>query len=425
MIRRLALIFSLLLPLCIPAAVTAAGDGIQVIATGVQVEFPSRAVFTVEVESSASIIDARLHYRVDKMNYAEVISEGWANFSPAGKIEASWAWDMRQASLPPGAEVTYWWAVKDADGNRLETAPEVMHFDDHRFVWRSLTGVTPDDGGLTLYWYQGSDSFAQELVSVCEQGLARLVEDIGAYPERPIKIYVYASASDLQAGMVFPQEWTGGVAFTEFSIIAIGISPARLDWGKRALVHELTHLVVHQAVFSPYGQLPTWLDEGLAMYNEGELEPHFQSRLQTAIREGELISVRSLCSPFSAQTDIAYVSYAQSYSLVEYLLNSYGQDSMLELLTLFKQGSTYDDALIEVYGFDIDGLDARWRAGLTSSSALAGDLPAGAWQAAAWRSHPALIAVLVALALWGALALRRRLRLNAARRSNGAGGLDE
>ena len=412
MMRRLALITPLLVLLLIPSLV-AAQSGIQVIASGVQVNFPSQAVFTLEVESYASIVDVRLHYQVDKMNYAEVVSEGWAGFTPTNKTKASWTWDMRQASLPPGAEVTYWWVVEDADWNRLETSPEVMHFDDGRFVWRSLAGVTPHDGKLTLFWYQGSDSFARELLNACEEGLVRLTEDIGAYPERPIKIYVYASAGDLHGGMIFPQEWTGGVAFTEFSTIAIGISPVRLDWGKRALVHELTHLVVHQATFSPYGQLPTWLDEGLAMYNEGELEPHFQSRLQTAIREGELISVRSLCSPFSAETEQAYLSYAQSYSLVEHLLESYGQDEMLDLLTLFKQGSTYDDALIEVYGFDIDGLDARWRA--TLANPLVPARQAGL--------QPAVIAVLAALAailvLRGVLALRKRTWQSVSRRSSG------
>ncbi|GAI54848.1 unnamed protein product, partial [marine sediment metagenome] len=32
----------------------------------------------------------------------------------------------------------------------------------------------------------------------------------------------------------------------------------QLDWGKRALAHELGHLVTHQITFSPYGAiLPT------------------------------------------------------------------------------------------------------------------------------------------------------------------------
>lgn len=383
-------------------SLVAAQAGITVTASNVAVNFPSQAVFTVNAESYVDIVDVRLYYQVDKMNYAEVVSEGWADFTPASKVEANWVWDMTNASLPPGAEVTYWWRIEDAAGNKIETSPKIMHFDDGRYTWQSLTGTVPQGGELTLFWYTGGDSFARELMDVCQEGLARLTQDIGTYPERPIKIYIYASDSALKGAMISSNEWSGGVAFTDFGIIAISISPSELDWGKGALVHELTHLVVRQATFSPYGQLPLWLDEGLATYNEGELDPVLRSYLEEAILKDELISVRSLCSPFSAYSEKAYLSYAQSYSLVEYLLDNYGQDKMLDLLALLKQGSTYDEALTEVYGFDMDGLDACWRATLTSPVVPAPrtSLP------------PALIAVLAALAtiliLWGALALEKR-----------------
>jgi len=401
MIRRISLITWALLLLLSPSLVTAEA-GITVIASNVDVNFPSQAVFTVEAESYVDIVDVRLYYQVDKMNYAEVVSEGWADFTPASKIEASWVWDMTNAGLPPGAEVTYWWMIEDADGNEFETSPEIMHFDDDRYLWQSFTSTVPQGGEMTLFCYKGGDSFARELMDACQEGLAKLTQDIGTYPEKPINIYIYASTSDLQGAMIYSQEWTGGVAFVEFSTIAINIPPSELDWGKKALVHELTHLVVHESTFSPYGQLPLWLDEGLATYNEGELDPELRSYLEKAISEDELISVRSLCSPFSAYYDKASLSYAQSYSLVEYLLDDYGQGRMLDLLALFKQGSTYDEALTEVYGFDMDGLDARWRASLTNPI-----VPA---QRASL--HPALIAVLAALAtalaLWGALALEKR-----------------
>jgi hypothetical protein len=403
MIKRIALIAPALLLLLIPSLVAAEED-IAVIDSDIEVNFPSQAEFTLEAESYVDIVDVRLCYQVDRMNYAEVVSEGWADFTPASRIETNWVWDMRNAGLPPGAEVTYWWVIEDDDGNRLETSPAIMHFDDDRYTWQSLTGTLPQGGELTLSWYEGSDSFAQALMDTCQEGLARLTRDIGTYPEMPIKIYIYASTDDLKGAMIFPQEWTGGVAFMAFGIIAIGIPPSNLDWGKRALVHELTHLVVHQATFSPYGRLPLWLDEGLAMYNEGELDPIFYSYLEEAISEDELISVRSLCSPFSAYTEKARLSYAQSYSLVEYLLDNYGQDNMLDLLAILKQGSTYDEAMTDVYSFDIDGLDARWRATLISHTVIASE---------EGQSHTPLIAVLAALAtalaLWGAMALEKRI----------------
>jgi len=54
------------------------------------------------------------------------------------------------------------------------------------------------------------------------------------------------------------------------------------------------------------------------------------------------------------------------------------------LLTLIKQGSTYDEALIEAYGFDVAGLDTRWRESLVTSPVIvASEMK---------QSHPALIA---------------------------------
>ena len=76
-----------------------------------------------------------------------------------------------------------------------------------------------------------------------------------------------------------------------------------------------------------------------------------------------LISAKSLCSPFPAETDAAILAYAESYSLVKYLLGQYGgQARMLEFLNAFKQGSGYNEALNSVYGLDIDKLNDLWSA---------------------------------------------------------------
>ncbi|GAI50528.1 unnamed protein product, partial [marine sediment metagenome] len=222
------------------------------------------------------------------------------------------------------------------------------------------------------------------------QALARLAEDTGAELEKPAKLYIYANAQDLRGAMIYPQEWTGGVAFTRYGTIAIGIAPHRLDWGKRAIAHELTHLVIHQMTLNPYGGLPTWLDEGLAMHTEGALEPVFAAHLNRAIAENSLISVRSLSSPFSAYAKESYLSYAQSYSLVEFLISNYGQGKMLELLNTFREGSSYDGALDKVYGFDMDGLDALWRNYVTEQSEST--------EVAVAVIPPPLIGVLAALA---------------------------
>jgi len=355
-VSLLALILCLFLAVLSPVSVQAV-DGLTILESSVEVDFPLKLGFSVSTESDVNITEIRLHYTVDRMSYAQVTSEVYLEFVPATTVEAEWSWDMRKTGgLPPGSSVGYWWTVEDAKGDRIETSMTKVQVDDARYPWRSLT-----EGKVTIYWYEGDESFARELMSVAQQVLIRLVEDTGAVLEQPVNIYIYASAQDLLGAMIFPQEWTGGAAYTRFSTIAIGISPDSLDWGRRAMTHELTHLVIHQMVFNPYNDLPTWLDEGIAMYAEGALEPVLVALLDKAEAEDSLISVRSLSSPFSAYAEESLLAYAQSYNLVEFLISNYGQSKMLELLSTFRQGSGYDEALLKVYGFDMDGLDSLWR----------------------------------------------------------------
>jgi hypothetical protein len=348
--------------LLITPSIAHAQDGISLIDSNAAIYFPSALVFKIKAQSQSDITKIRLHYQVDRMNYAQVISEAWPNFAPSPKVETEWIWDMRKATLLTGTTVSYWWTIEDTTGNKLITSPEVIRFDDLRYSWQKLT-----IGQLSLFWYKGSQSFADEMMAACQQALERLFKDTGVYPEKPISIFVYASTGDLQGAMIFPREWTGGVTFPEYGLIAIGIPENELDWGKGALAHELGHMVTHQITFSPYGaNLPFWLDEGLAMYAEGKPDPYLESVLERAITQHNLISVRSLSSPFSAIPEEAYISYAESQSLIAFLIQNYGGDKMLQLLNLFKEGNTYDDALTQVYGFDQDGLDILWQEYITS-----------------------------------------------------------
>jgi len=352
----LAPVICLFLGILSPVLVQAQ-SGLTILDSSAQAEFPSRLSFNLAAQSDVNITDIRLCYTVDRASFTQVTSEVYIEFTPATTVDVEWTWDMRKTGgLPPGSGVDYWWTVEDANGSRIKTVPNRVQFNDNRYSWLSLT-----EGEVTIYWYKGNDSFAEEIMLSAQQALVRLTEDTGAELEKPVKLYIYANAQDLRGAMIYPQEWTGGVAFTRYGIIAIGIASDNLYWGKRATAHELTHLVIHQMTLNPYNDLPTWLDEGLAMHTEGALGPEFTAYLNKAIDEKSLISVRSLSSPFSAYAEQSYLSYAQSYSLVDFLISKYGQPKMLELLLTFRQGSSYDGALEKVYGFDMDGLNTLWQ----------------------------------------------------------------
>jgi hypothetical protein len=353
------LICFIICALIFPYYPVTAQDQIQISVTNSSavMNFPLSLKFSSQIKSSASIADVRIRYSIDQISIANVISEVRIPVNPANAINVDWLLDMRKlGGLPPGSRINFWWLVKDAIGRTLESTPTKFLIEDARYDWKTLTRDK-----ISLNWYSGDDGFAQTLMNTAQESLSKLTEDTGITPNITVDVYIYGNSNDLQGSMIHPQEWTGGVAFTPFSIIAIGISPGQLEWGKSALTHELTHVVIYQVVFNPFNDIPVWLNEGLAMYSEGALSPQYSTPLKDAVTQDNLLSVRTLCSPFSAFTDRSLLSYAESFSIVDFLIFTYGSEKMTNLLNAFRQGSTFDGAFQLVYGFDLDGLNNIWK----------------------------------------------------------------
>ena len=260
--------------------------------------------------------------------------------------------------MPVGANIRYYWLIKDADGNEIKTQPQFVQYNDDRFEWKEK-----DAGKVRLYYYATSDQRAEELLQVATAALDRIGTQIGVGPEQLIKIYVYDSKEDMTDALVSRSAsydaftTTLGVVVAKDTLLLLG-SAAGVD-GTAA--HELTHIVVGEATQNPFhAPIPRWLDEGLAMYNEGRLPDYNRRALQRAIAADKLISVRSL-SAYTGDPSLVDLFYGQSYSIVKYLLDTFGRDKMVQLLDVFKRGAYQDDALQEVLGFGLDELDAKWR----------------------------------------------------------------
>jgi len=358
MFRRslwLALCFALLLA---TTSLALADGEITVTQDRVTTRFQEHITFSLEAQGSTSdIVKVTLYNRVGNqpaLNYA------YPRFEPGRSIKAEYVWDARKSYLPPGVTLTYYYLLEDAEGHQLKTEPKTFVYTDDRHQWRSRIA-----GKLSLNWYQGTDAFGQELFAAAQTGLAQLERDAGVTVQQPISIWIYHSYEELRQSIEpGAKEWTGGVSYSELGVILIGVPENRLAWGKRAVAHELSHVVIYQATYNPFGDIPRWLNEGLAMYAEGPLEQEYSSALQRAAAQGKLISLKSLASNFPADPAQATLSYAQSYSVVKYLIDAYGRDKMAALLATFKEGSTYDGALRKVYGLNTEELDAAWQASL-------------------------------------------------------------
>jgi len=343
---------TLLMPLPVAGA-----DGVQVTTNSAVPDFPLRLTFNLNASAPQPVGDIRLHYQVERRSFVEVVSEVKLTPPQTSLIDVEYTLDMRRiGGYPPGTAVDYWWTITDATGGVTRTEPQRIVIEDSRHAWNQL-----QEGLVTVYWYQGDQAFGRNLLDAATEAVARLTQDAGVALEEAIEIYVYGSYGDLRTAMVFANEWTGGRAYPAYDAVLIGIAPNNLDWGINAVSHEIGHLVTGQASNNPFLNLPVWLNEGLAVSAQPGVETEYLRALQAARTNGSLISLRSLTSPFSADSAAVSLSYAQSWSVVQFLAVEYGQDKINLMLERFSHGIAYDALLIEIYGFDMDELDRRWR----------------------------------------------------------------
>jgi hypothetical protein len=323
-------------------------------------EFPDRLTFRAAFKNDRPIEKVVLEYGVDQWTCGAVVAKAFPEIEPGKDVSTEWTWEMKQSgSQPPGSKIWWRWRVTDDQGQEIVTNRKETVWLDDQHDWQTISG-----DNINLHWYDGASSFGRELHESAVKSLADLADVTGLRTAKPIDLYIYGDTADMRDAILYEPGWTGGLAFTDHNIVIIGITADQMEWGKRTQAHELTHALVGQLTFSCLSDIPTWLIEGLAMYGEGGLEDYQQVVFDQALKDNTLLPVRSLSGGFSEESDKANASYAQSYSLTQFLIDQYGQAKMLDFLRTLSGGATTDEALQQIYGFDIDGFEDAWRAAI-------------------------------------------------------------
>jgi hypothetical protein len=289
-----------------------------------------------------------------------VTASTFLNFQRSKSVNLEWDLDLSGiAGLPIGATLIYWWILTDSGGNQYESATRTLVFEDPRFDWSESAAKQ-----VVIHWYGDIGEFAQGFLDLADQAVTDIWSQIGILPTNPIHIRLYADASSMRESMPLAHEWTGGVSYPTHGLISIGVNQANRDWTTRALIHEIVHVAVGEASFFCGSSIPAWLNEGLATYAEGSQSSELTQVLNQAIMSDSVYSFSSLEGDFPYAEEGAQLAYAQSRSIVEYIIGEFGAKSISALLKAFQTRGSIDHAIRDVYGVDKGDLEHRWRTAL-------------------------------------------------------------
>lgn len=333
---------------------------IEVHANESEYSFGQRITCKLSVSANTTITQVNLVVRIQGQIQVRIIPMDIGQ--PARQVALEYDYNPIDNQVPVFAHINYHWQIYfQGQQEPLVIAGQPIHYLDNLYQWQYL----PQER-FSIYWIDGDARFAEQALNTANQALLQISQEL-RLPTLPdhISIYIYPNEAEAQRAMELGgRDWMGGQARPDLGVIVVGIPNNNQAASQMRVVipHEISHMLVYEYVGRALGKTPPWLDEGLATSFEQLPSSYNQTILQRAFEQDRLIPLSTLCGPFSLDADTARLSYAQSSSIVSYLRDQKGSDTILALLDAYADGASCEGGVHKVLGKGLDGLDASWRA---------------------------------------------------------------
>jgi tetratricopeptide (TPR) repeat protein len=237
----------------------------------------------------------------------------------------------------------------------LALAPGNVVLRERLAAWQAEAGLHhdfvayKDDRFSILFDGPANQRLATRAASVLTAAFWRIGKALGAYPSDPINVILY---TDRQfRDITGAPEWAGGGFDGQIRMPVRGAAQ-NLPQFDRVLTHELTHAMLEHIVSR---DVPAWLNEGLAMYFDGNDAAGSERRLAAVHVFVKLDALHEGFGRLSAAQ--ATVAYEVSAFAASALVARIGAANLGFLLQDLERGVTIEEA-VERFGFTFDSFEA-------------------------------------------------------------------
>ena len=126
----------------------------------------------------------------------------------------------------------------------------------------------------------------------------------------------------------------------------------------RTLIHELTHLLFHQAVNGK--PIPRWLDEGIAIFYSKEKEWATATQISKALLTRSIIPLNDIDKVLNFHREKAKLAYQESYTAVQYMLEMYDIYAIQGIIDGIRTGKNWDEIFINSTGSSFQVFEKEW-----------------------------------------------------------------
>jgi len=354
LIKKLTYLLFVLALVAVFKSSVSAQESVTVLDQEVDYSFGEKITFRVVYESDIPVESVALIIQAPGLpSFVGAVST-----TPAG--EGSFVYLVSDRPLPAFSSISYSYQFTLSNGNVAASPTYHFTYLDNRFNWQELIGEP-----FRIYWYEGEIMLAQDVLDAALAGQTKTLELLQQPPDsEPIVIFIYSSEEDLRSTLSFiGQNWVSGYADPARGSIVVALPPA-VDQPleiQRLIPHEVAHILINRFMGAEFEYLPAWLNEGIASQMEIYSLSEYDLVLDKAHQEKKLIPLAHLCEAFPPDEELAFLAYAQSDSLVEYIQEEYGLPGLQSLIYAYDQGVSCDRGVEMSLGITLRELEKDWQ----------------------------------------------------------------
>jgi tetratricopeptide (TPR) repeat protein len=258
---------------------------------------------------------------------------GWAYYG-LNRIDQAVAEWKRALALRPDAEVQA--ALEKAQRDKSEEENYQENESSH-FTLRYSGGAAP--------------ALARDVLHTLEMHFSAIESALNYTPPDSIGVILYTQ--EAFADITRAPGWVGALNDGRIRVPVQGLAGVDGELS-RVLKHELTHSFIQQKT---HGRAPTWVQEGLAQWMEGQRSGENAAALVQIYGEGHALPLAWLeGSWMRLNADLARLAYAWALANVEYIVEKEGMVDVERILDRIGAGMATETAVKEVLHSDYNDL---------------------------------------------------------------------
>jgi len=218
-----------------------------------------------------------------------------------------------------------------------------------------------------IYYHDAPKNFIMNVKEAAEDYYTKISSNLGfvrikswTFNNR-VKIYVYDTQEDYVEEAT-QMGWSQAHAQVRKKKIVSFITDS--GFFDTTLPHEITHITFRENV-GYRSFIPLWFEEGVAMHQEKAGRWGAHRTVKQALKRGAFLPLSDLTrtSLFrNASRDMIELFYAESASVVNFLMSEFGRHRFIRFCRRLKKGETFERALRATYirFKSIDDLNKSW-----------------------------------------------------------------